>query len=53
MNMYDVVWSDSEEKWVARSVHLRFVGDNIFGRKDFEKGRTLETAQNLCNEKNK
>lgn len=29
MTLYDVAWSDSEKKWVARSSRLRWVGDTI------------------------
>mgnify|MGYP001602250150 CR=1 FL=1 len=51
--MYDVVWSDAEQKCVVRSVTLRFVGDNILDRHRMPDGRRMKDAQLVCDKSNK
>jgi len=50
--MYDVAWSESENRWVARHIRFRWVGDVFFERDKFPNGRVLAEVEQVCAAKN-
>lgn len=44
--MFDVVWSESQKKWVARAAYLRFVGD-VYHQKSLSEQRAINMALHI------